>query len=620
MSLISRQRGAALITSLITIVIVAGIALLMFNRTMAEMGHSRDNVAITQTVMLARGGANVGGVYLQGLKDDVQDVVETAGNTNTPWTFGANGTADAPEATSVAGAMKTVARSLQTEVDRALCGKNYAPVGSSATVTVRVHFVNTACAATSSVPLPSKTTLPDGRFVDGDQRGSPDSTQIYAVPFVMVAEARQGDYKRNIVLQGEYRFNIGSSSFSRYAYFANERRVNGRPVYFVDGEMIDGPVHSNEYLRYDGSPWFGGEVTVAGCEDPTLTSCGPRQRPGDVFNGGDFVNAPDISTYCATPGRCPTFVGTTDWNASYIPLPTSNSFQKDEAENSGLKFSNTIKDLELSVMTVGGDTYQVMKFELCSNPVPADPNDLTCTTTTPPTIREFRFKEPFVNKKGWALEENVGGTWQKYMNGATQYHFKGVLFTDGGIANLGGPVRTDSTDPDSAPPAIASFAQFTVAATGKVLVTRDLKYETPTCSSAAQWNGGNVVRAVCNETTTKNVLGVYAQKGDLLFGTGNSSTLPELTAHGAFMSSEGRVGVNNWNKVVNTKTSLNITGGLIGNVVAGFAWSSGGYRRSVTYDPRMGTGTVPPFFPTTGQDDEVKSVFYFSYGQREQVY
>jgi hypothetical protein len=608
------QRGAALITSLITIVIVAGIALLMFNRTLAEMGHSRDNVAITQTLMLARGGANVGGAFLNGYGNDIQAAVVSLGSPSNRWTFGGNGTSEQPDAATVATNMSTLATTLQSRVNTALCSNNYAPAGSGATVSVRVHFTPTACGAA----LPNKTILPNGRFVQGEPRdtGDPNSFQTYALPFVMVAEARQGDYKRNIVLQGEYRFNVGRSSFARFAYFANERKVNGRPVTFGSGEMIDGPVHSNEYLRYRDNPWFGGPVTVAGCVSPTVTSCGSTVVPGDYFNGALQTPA-TIPTYCSTPGVCPTFAGGATWGANYIALPANNFNQRDTALKAGLAFNNTLKDLQLSVLTAGGETYQVMRVEMCSNVPTSDPNDLTCSS---PTVKEFRYRDNKVQGKGFPLEvKDTSGNWVSYTNGGQPYYFTGVLYTAGGIANLGGPARTNSTDPATAPPAIASFAQLTVAATGRVLVTRDLKYSDPPCSSAAQWNGGNVIRADCSNKAAKNVLGVYAQDGDLLFGTGSSSTLLELTAQGAFMSSEGRVGTNNWDSVSNADTNLNITGGLIGNVVAGFYHSGGGYRRNITYDPRLGEGIVPPFFPSTGQDTaDVPS--FFSFGQREQVY
>lgn len=619
MSLTSSRRGAALITSLITIVIVAGIALLMFNRTMSEMGHSRDNVAITQTMMLARGGANVGGAYLRGFDNVVQEVVDDLGVRNQRWTFGGDNNDPYPNVVDVVAAMNNLGGRLQTLVNADLCNKNFSPVGSSATVSVRVHFTANAC----GTGLPNKTTLPDGRFVEGEPRdtGDPNSLQVYAVPFVMVAESRQGDYKRNIVLQGEYRFEVGRESFARFAYFTNERRVprtDGTvvPVTFVPEEMVDGPVHSNEYLRYRDNPWFGGTVTVAGCEEPTLTSCGSQKTPGDFFNG--TFRSTDAECR-ANQTECPTFAGGVTWGADFIPLPTNNFKQKEVAQKSGLAFDKTIKDLQLSVLTQGGTTYQVMRVETCSNnPDISKPNNLTCASTSAPV--EYRFANNPVKDKGFPLEvKDASGNWVAYTTSGQQNFFNGVIFSDGGIANLGGPARTNKSDPATAEPAVADFAQFTVAATGRIVLTRDLKYSKPPCNGAAQWNGGNVTRATCNELDVKNVLGIYSQKGDMLFGTGDANTLTELTAHGVFMSSEGRVGTQNWDIINSPRTNLNLMGGVIGNIVAGFSNSNGGYFRNFIYDPRTGQGTVPPFFPSAGED-EAQIPTFFSYGQREQVY
>lgn len=637
------QRGAALITSLITIVIVAGIALLMFNRMMSEMNHSRDNVAITQTMMLARGGANVGGEVLNDLRDDIQTVVQSKQGLPNKWMFGGDIVINnAPDGERVAQDLGAVTTVLQQTVNANLCGKDFKPTGSSATVTVKIYFTNTACSGTSGASsLPAKTNLPEGRFVSGSPKGSPSAGQTnagqtsagqtYALPFVMVSEAKQGDYKRNIVLQGEFQFQVGRRSFASYAYFTNRRTVNGNPVYFSNNDMVDGPVHSNEYLRYYGTPWFGSKVTVAGCVTPTKTDCGSNKKPGDYFNGTTLLPVTSntdtaYTAYCNTkdqngnPTPCPTFEGGAAFDANYIKLPPNNFSQKAVAQSSGLYFDKTVQDLKLSILEEAGNTYQLIEVDVCANTANlATPNDLTCAT--PVTRRTFRFGETETAGQGFALEEKTAsGTWQPYQTNGVQNYFKGVIFTDGGIANLGGPVRVgDETNPDNAPAALASFAQMTVVSSGKIQITRDLKYADPPCTGKTVRTATGVERANCNNKNAKNVLGIYAQDGDVLFGTGNSDTLLDLTVHAAVMSGEGRVGTNNWNTVVNQRTFVNVLGGLIGETVAGFYHTSGGYQRNVTFDQRLSEGLTPPFFPSNDTDDVQPPIFY-SYGQREQVY
>lgn len=601
MQLKLKQRGAALITSLLVMVIVGGIAALIFSRTLNEMQHSRDDAGIVQTLMLARGGANGAGSLLRGpVRDEVEAIVGNRSNTVSRWSFG-SGNDEAPAAASVANALKQVAEDLQVKANARFCGQGFEPSSGSATVSVRVYFNDTTvCGST----LPNGVKIPNGRFVEGQGRSGSGGTalQTYALPFVMVSEAEQGSYRRNVVLQGEYRFVVGRNSFARYAYFSNRRKVGSTSLFFTSGEMVDGPVHSNEYLRYSGTPWFGGDVTVAGCVTPTTTACGSSKTPGDYFNSSsNFVSSANIATYCATDD-CPSFSGPNgaDFAADFVPMPTNNNAQRDAADAKGLLFTKPLSDLKLWE----DSNYQYIEAVECANV--ADPSDLD-RCDAPTTTRQFRYGPDLV------LEDLTNGT-------TVTSKFNGVIFSDGGINSLGGPTRSTLTDPASAAPALADFSQITVASTGSVIVTRDLKYATPPCSGrATQDSSGNVTPASCNDLDAQNVLGIYSQEGDVLFGTGDSSTPLDLTVHAVTMSGEGRVGTNNWDNVVNAETELRILGGVIGETVAGFSTSAGGYQRNVTYDQRMLNGFAPPHFPTTGPD-ELESVFLFSFGQREQVY
>ena len=58
------------------------------------------------------------------------------------------------------------------------------------------------------------------------------------------------------------------------------------------------------------------------------------------------------------------------------------------------------------------------------------------------------------------------------------------VYVNGSVARFTGPDRvpSNSSNPDNAPPALASFAQMTVAANNGVRITGDLKYEDPPCS------------------------------------------------------------------------------------------------------------------------------------------
>jgi len=207
-----------------------------------------------------------------------------------------------------------------------------------------------------------------------------------------------------------------------------------------------------------------------------------------------------------------------------------------------------------------------------------------------------------------------------------------VIYVDGEIERLHGPDRQpwSSASPDDVRPAIASFAQLTIATGDDVTITGDLAYEDPPCTgNPSRGPDGTVVSADCSNLDADNILGVYSQGGDIVIG--NNNGMPEEDApenvviHGVLMSSEGVVTVEDYNEGF-TRGEVNLIGGIIENEYGAFGTfnastgrNSTGYGRSITFDRRTAAGLAPPYFPTIGQDG-VKSVLVFSYGQREQVF
>ena len=116
------NQGIALILSLMTMVVVAGIGTLLFARTVNEMKHSRDDAGVVQTLLLARGGANLGGAVLTGtVRDELNAIVNVRSSTTNCWSFGDGGCEDGqPTNSSVISALtgtNSVASQLQGEID-----------------------------------------------------------------------------------------------------------------------------------------------------------------------------------------------------------------------------------------------------------------------------------------------------------------------------------------------------------------------------------------------------------------------------------------------------------------------------------------------------------------------
>jgi Domain of unknown function (DUF4900) len=695
------QKGIALISALLLIVIVGGILTLMFSRATQEIQHSRDDLGITQTLILARGGAVAASNLLQGsLLDEAKTIVTTYASTSARFSFGCSSstgtnvcgnTDTTPNAARTASDLDSIATNLQTQADSKLCNNiNFSPV-STATVRVRLYFTNQACGSTGLL-LPTGIKLPEGRWIEGTPRTGTGAEvkQVYSLPFVLVSEAEQGSgnnkYKRNMVLQGEYRLVLGRSNFARFAYFSNIRTTDGTQangnnvVWFSDNELIDGPVHSNEYLRFASytsnqtRTWFGEEVTVAGCTNPSLTVADPNnpsqflcgnnnnKSPGDYFNSNSStLRTPStIDSYCTTV-TCPEFAKAATFNASYIPLPLNNTIQRNAAlgisitknevtntdvvtrlTNEGLflgdpnNTSNSlpIKDLKLFTTTVSGVTYQNIQVDRCTGSVNVSAE--TCTSQ----VTEYRYttdgSDVNVNKLcvvtptiskilPCIVATNSSST---LVNGNLPNpinNFNGMIYVDSAVWSLGGPTRTTASNPDTAAPAMTDFAKMTIATKGKIDITRDLKYTTPPCTGNPKRVNGVVERAICTTTglNATNILGIYSQGDntlgrDVLFGDGTSSKLTNLTVQAVVMSASGRVGTNNWQGSLGTASDLRLLGGVIGKNVAGFS-NGTGYKRVFTYDRRMMDGVSPPFFPTI-EVDQLQSIFVFTYGQKEQVY
>ncbi len=620
--------------ALLLMVVVVGIGTLMFARTVNEIRHSGDDAAIIQTLLLARGAANMGGAVMQGaVRAELESIVESDSSTTNRWSFGTgNASSTAPDASSVATALTTgstsVARKLQARVDTALCNETI-PLTGAGTASFRVYFSNSAC----GVALPTSVQLPAGRFVSGIPRGKGSGAeQVYALPFVLVAEGSAGTYNRNVVVQGEYRFEVGRASFAKYALFTNVHTTgpNGDDIWFTDRTLFDGPVHTNNYFRFYDRPWFGGSVTSAGCQDVRADKCAKYGRRGAEFYDEGLISATNMSPSATNPSyrnsfgtHAPELTGGVAWEAAYVPLPANNQDQEAAANTAGLMFGSSLDSLTLWAANSAG---QPLTKDASGEFQPPATHQFirACKGTNETNCTVYR-------SDASGLLERRSGSSPNYTWATVRANFNGVLYTQGSVAHFKGPARvpSNSNDPGNAPPALASFAQITLAVDDNVTITGDLKYERPPCTGTPKRVNGVVVPAECDDLDAANVLGVYTQTGNINFGHNNyysrDNAPYDVTVHGVLMTSRGRVQVEDYSNG-GVRGSVNLLGGIIeyyygafGTFNAGSGNQSSGYSRSFTYDRRMSMGIEPPYFPTVMQDG-VKGVSVFSFGQREQLY
>lgn len=608
-----KKQGIALVTALVAVLLLAGISALIVTRTLSELRHSRDDYSIVRALMLARGGANATGALMASqVREKLREVVKQLADTSSPWAFGEDTGQGYPEPASTASDLQQVAATLQQKVDAIVCTFSPKPDGSTGVVRIRLYFTNSACGK----PLPRGVQLGTPRFVSGTPRtgAGASSSQTYALPFILVSEGSFGPYRRNIVIQGEYRFVIGRASFAKYALFTNVHSLrNGTNVWFTNRTLFDGPVHTNNYFKFYRKPWFGGEVTSAGCRNPGNERCLGTFRYGARFYGEGFIKDVNMQPDAQHPSytndygtHAPEFTNGVDWRASFIPLPINNNIQKQAAKSMGLYFPRTISDLKLYTGVQDNVKYQYIIVK-------------TYNSRGKQVTRKYRYSQGgFLERWNPRLKK-----WMPVLKNGQPYVFNGVIFTEKGIQSVHGPSRSNPEDPATAGPALADFAAITIAASNTIRITGDLKYENPPCSDAPRRDAdGNVIPAKCDNLSAKNVLGVYSQNGDVLIGR---NAPVDIHIDGVLMSARGVVQVEDF-RWIQPKGHVYLTGGIIEYYYGAFGTFNAetgrfvsGYGRKFTYDKRMALGLAPPFFPTTSLDD-VTSVTLFSYGQREQVY
>jgi len=171
---------------------------------------------------------------------------------------------------------------------------------------------------------------------------------------------------------------LSPPSFSHYMMFTNYQR-SGRSnsasrVFFYDGTLFDGPVHTNEHFNFVDSPWFGDDVTSAGClvEDHDRENC-LSSTPAFYYWNSDtnqvvMTPAPPDSV---PPYADPIFTKPPDWNADYIRLPTVSDAQENAARDSGLYLEDNddpeeigdynVTHIVLSIGEEGGEKYQYIQ-------------------------------------------------------------------------------------------------------------------------------------------------------------------------------------------------------------------------------------------------------------------
>ena len=631
-----RKKGVALVASLALLVVTAGVLALIFSSTMRDINHGANDAAIIKSLMLARGGATLGAKILQGpIKEELNLIVQDTANTVGMWQFGTSSLGSSvtrPTPESAMSDLEIVSELLQPKIDALLCNKTITPNGGTERVTILVFVTDKACGG--SIGLPNKVNLQGGRFVEGSGR-------TYSIPYVMVSEAKVGDYKRNIVVQGEYQFRVGGDKFSKYALFTDEHKTSdGSDIWFTDSTLFDGPVHTNGNFKFYREPWFGGQVTSAGFKNPHNTPVPDPQNPPSGGNPGadywgigfkDDTALAVSTTYTDSSSgitTSPSFAGGVDWHSSYVKLPDNAFDQRHYARKNGIDLSDDLGSDDIGKITMWASDAECSVNPI--NPLTSNGSGGWTTNSTVQCIEACDTGNP-ANCILYKIADR-----KLYRDGVLvtkpREYFNGVIYVNGEVGQLSGPKRVpaNSTDSADAPPAFASFSELTLAAKNSVRITGDLKYENPPCTGYPTRQPDNsVTPSVCNNINVRNVFGIFVPDGDILIGNNHSiaglNAPDNVAIHGSLMASSGVVTVEDYESG-SPRGDVHLLGGLIEYNYGGFGTFDGatgayksGFGRKFAYDTRFSMQLAPPRFPGTDMAT-VEGVFTFSLGQREQVY
>jgi Tfp pilus assembly protein PilX len=160
-----------------------------------------------------------------------------------------------------------------------------------------------------------------------------------------------------------------------------------------------------------------------------------------------------------------------------------------------------------------------------------------------------------------------------------------MLYADGNITSLSGPGQ--------GVPAIQDHSDVTVTASGNVTITGDVLYKSEPVTLTQNQIPGMPADTMIPGNDTGQALGIYTAKGDIQLNNLQANSNLEIDASLATISQGGTGGLVNVGSSINT---LTIVGGRIQNSIKNINSKT----RNVFFDRRFAKGGfAPPWFPST---------------------
>lgn len=155
---------------------------------------------------------------------------------------------------------------------------------------------------------------------------------------------------------------VGPKLLNQYVYFTNkETGSDDKPIYFTGGELIDGPMRSNDYIYIDntnGNPTFNGTVEFKGIKDKNQNTVAENKYPNYATMKG---NPPYriLSDTDASKLDFNSIASEYQTNLQNMVKPYSD-LQTSPATATGIKFGS---DITLSFNHDTGSDYDLLIYE-----------------------------------------------------------------------------------------------------------------------------------------------------------------------------------------------------------------------------------------------------------------
>ena len=442
-------------------------------------------------------------------------------------------------------------------------------------------------------------------------------------------------FRRRVTLTGNYSIVVSLQSFAMYALFTDTHTTpTGSPIWFTSTTNFNGPVHTNGEFRFSFFPTFAGKIDSVSSKAWYNNNNSPVELANtENVVGGTRIDAPlvppDPNPQAATPANFTlgsptvplpagafsqqgTAVGRNPTNSSavtaaqiasaipeltgagsipsgiYVPVTDSNGNCRSdplETMKGGIYVQGNLDSLTMGVSgnnavytLVQGSTTTTVTVDRASNLTTVQSN----AWMTPPSGggcpgagSGLSSSRQFIGvPKGWQGPGNTNAS---------------MIFVNGSIGNGTTGTGVSGT--------LQQNEQTTIAASGSIMISGNVQYQTPP----------NPADPTSNPI---NVLGLYSAGGDIVIGAAapNNVTIQAVLMAGTSASGyNSSVYVQNFN-TGSPRGNVNLLGGMIEKYYGGFGTfnqSTGqqvtGYGRAFTYDTRMSRGVTPPFFPTTNQ-------------------